>query len=88
MQHAEKLERVRRLVHETFRTRGTPQDECPIETILVREGYYCGRRFACAGLRAVWFVEENVIKVFGSQGEFLEATRVSEAPDELLRKAA
>ena len=88
MQHTEKLDRVRRWVHDTFRKRGTPEDERPIETILVREGYYCGRRFACASLRAVWFVEEDMVKVFGPQGEFLEATRVSEAAEEPVRKAA
>ena len=67
MHHAQFLERVRQLVKEAFVEQGvTPQDEV-CETILIRDGYYCGRCFTCGDLRAVWFLEENVIKFFCRQ---------------------
>ena len=64
MQHAHLLDRVRETVKGVFLTQGlTTLDEF-CETILIRDGFYCGRSFACDGLRAVWFVEENLLKFF------------------------
>ena len=88
MQHSEKLERIRGNVARIFRAYGLSQGEPPMETILIRDGFYCGHRFACEGLRAVWFLEEDLIKVFGGDGEFLQATRVSEMIQEAQRRAA
>jgi len=34
------------------------------ETILIRNGVYCGRRFTHEDLVAVWFAEEAEIKVY------------------------
>jgi hypothetical protein len=42
------------------------------ESILVRDGYYCGRRFRCGGFSAVWFAEEEELKLYGRGGELLE----------------
>ena len=38
------------------------------ESILIRDGHYCGRRFESGGMSAVWFIEENQIKFFGKEG--------------------
>lgn len=78
MQHSEKLARIRHSVARIFRAYGVSDDEPSVETILIRDGFYCGHRFTCGGLRAVWFLEEDVIKVFGGDGEFLQATHVDE----------
>ena len=38
------------------------------ESVLIRDGHYCGRRFECDGNSAVWFIEENQIKCFTQEG--------------------
>lgn len=52
-------------------------DDC-CETILIRDGFYCGRRFSVGDHRAIWFLEEEVIKFFGTDGEFLCSQETSE----------
>ena len=64
MQHAHLLDRVRETVKCAFLAQGLGSVDELCETILIRDGFYCGRSFVCDGLRAVWFVEENVLKFF------------------------
>ncbi len=47
------------------------------ETILVRNGAYCGRRFTAERHSLTWFVEENQIKLTGPDGRLLLATSAS-----------
>jgi hypothetical protein len=42
------------------------------ESILIRDGYYCGRRFESEVAYAVWFLEENQIKVHGPDGSVIK----------------
>ncbi|WP_149752693.1 hypothetical protein [Rubripirellula obstinata] len=35
-----------------------------IESILIRDEHYCGRRFSTSTHRAVWFIEEDQVKIF------------------------
>jgi len=44
------------------------------ETLLVRNGVYCARRFAIDGYVLTWFVEENQVKLTGPDGKLLTAT--------------
>jgi hypothetical protein len=44
------------------------------ETLLVRNGVYCARRFAIDGYTLTWFVEENQVKLTGPNGKLLSAT--------------
>ena len=68
MSHSVQLERIRRFVLRTFLQYGA-DDSCSVgETILVQNGYYCGRRFTCNELHAVWFVEEGELKFYGEDG--------------------
>ena len=39
------------------------------ETMLIRQGCYCGKRLCCQGFSAIWFVEESQIKLFGAEGQ-------------------
>jgi hypothetical protein len=68
MHHAQLTEGVRRLVAEAFRDLGVPPDDELRETILIRGGGYCGRRFETDSAAAIWFVEENQLKVFRADG--------------------
>ena len=58
---------IRQLVHDTIVERGTG-DTTLVETLLMRNGHYCGRRFQCGEQAAVWFIEENEIKFYGENG--------------------
>jgi hypothetical protein len=41
------------------------------ESILIRDGFYCGRRFDLGTHRAVWFLEEDEVKIYGGEGKLL-----------------
>lgn len=68
MHEASVTERVRRLVSQAFARLGHVEPAEIHETILIRDGYYCGRRFEADSATAVWFVEENQVKVFRADG--------------------
>ncbi len=36
------------------------------ESIVIRDGFYCGRRFSATSHHAVWFVEEDELKIYGA----------------------
>ena len=79
MQHHLQLEKVRDLVARTCRAYGIPPGDVCSERVLIREGFYCGHCFHRGGMRAVWFIEEGVVKIYGSENEFLVAHQVAEA---------
>jgi hypothetical protein len=68
MQQATILEQVRELVEQNFRELGIVSTGGIEETILIRNGYYCGRRFAVDSAHAVWFCEEDQLKFYGGDG--------------------
>jgi len=68
MLHAQLTDTVRRLVADTFARIGLSGGAEPQETILIRDGAYCGRRFDVERGHAVWFVEEEQIKFFRADG--------------------
>lgn len=71
MREASLVEQVRLLVRRTFMELQIPVAEGLEETILIRNGFYCGRRFATTAAHAVWFCEENQLKFYGPQGTVL-----------------
>jgi hypothetical protein len=86
--HAPLTDSVRRLVAETLVALGLSSGAEPRETILIRDGAYCGRRFDSADGHAVWFIEEAEIKFFrcdGSLVRVIEPPGVEQSPG---RKAA
>ena len=42
------------------------------ESILIRDGFFCGRRFQLGKFRAVWFIEEDQVKIYGADGSLVE----------------
>jgi hypothetical protein len=87
MTHAQAIERVRQLVSEAFASLGVAQPAQFRESILMREGHYCGRRFEAEGAHAVWFVEENQIKIVASDGR-THVLAAEEQPTLPTRRAA
>ena len=83
------LEQIRVLVCRTFAELGGPADRMPRETVLIRDGYFCGRRFEADGFHAVWFTEEHEIKFYDRAGAMVRAVALSlEQLAPKVRKAA
>jgi len=53
-------------LHEQGETDGNPIVR---ESILIRNEFYCGRQFHSANHRAVWFIEEDQLKIYDPQGQ-------------------
>ena len=68
MHHADLTEAVRRRVAATFNHLGVAQDAELRESILIRDGSYCGRRFEADDAHAVWFLEEDQLKFYRADG--------------------
>lgn len=79
MQHAEVLEAIRQLARDAFSNLGAHVPVEISENILIRDEMYCGRRFQCGELHAIWFVEEDEIKIYGENGALERVTSASEA---------
>ena len=71
MHHAELTESVRRYLADAFEQLRLDGGDAPRESLLIRDGAYCGRRFEAPGGHALWFFEEDQIKVFGADGRVL-----------------
>lgn len=74
-----RTESIRRHIWQTFAKLGCHADVPPSETIMIRGGHYCGHRFECSGMRAVWFLEEDQIKFFAPDGSLLKVDTPSDA---------
>ena len=91
MDQVQVLAQIRSIIQEKLNRLGSLADTVPGEAILIRDGFFCGRRFYSDGLEAVWFIEENQIKFYERDGGILEVLEIT--PESLraanpLRKAA
>lgn len=82
------LDEIRKFVQFRFAAYGAATDAGILETILVRDSQYCGRRFSCDGWRAVWFVEERHVKFFDAEGRFKESLDLDSLPEDATASAA
>jgi len=74
------IERIREAIGSQLVSMGVSDLDTLRETILIRNGLYCGRKLECQGHTVVWFVEEHQIKFFGPCGNLILAT----SPDQCL----
>ncbi len=87
MSNATPVEKIRLAIAEQLTTFGVPSISSMHETILIRNGIFCGRKFQCEGYEVVWFMEEDQIKFFSPCGDLLKSTSpiscllASEAPE-------
>ncbi len=87
MHYAHLTEEVRQHTRRRLEALGAAPGAELIETILIRDGYYCGRRFECDGFSAVWFVEENELKVHHRDGSVSASYTVDKLLHEQRRAA-
>ena len=88
MTHGQTLDVVRGCVRRWFDRFGANVSESICESILIRDGHYCGRRFDCGGWCAVWFSEENEVKLYDRHGALLHTEQPAAEPLRQLRAAA
>ncbi len=63
-----RVEQIRTVIRDTFAELGGTPGAVPQESVLIRDGCFCGRRFEAGGLQAVWFAEEGEIKFYDRGG--------------------
>lgn len=88
MHHVELTESVRRLVTGAFAELQLAGGAELRETLLLHGGIYCGRRFELPGGHALWFFEEDQVKVYGAEGRLLRVIDRASAVSQPLRMAA
>jgi hypothetical protein len=85
MPHAQRVDEIRRHVAETFAQMDVREPQQFRESLLIRKGSYCGRRFEADGAYAVWFLEENEVKFYSTRHS---PARIVRLPAETARIAA
>ncbi len=56
-----------------LRNGGDESSSLMLETTLIRDGAYCGRKFSLSGYSIIWFIDEQQIKLFGQNGSLLQS---------------
>ncbi|MFP6674226.1 MAG: hypothetical protein VB878_04035 [Pirellulaceae bacterium] len=79
MHHHQLLNLVRQQVHIQLIQLGASEEGVLEETILIRDGMYCGRRFFLDDFMAIWFIEEGELKFFDPSGAVAAVEQVQSA---------
>ncbi len=80
MTNSQRLIAVREYLRTWFLDRNEEAEWEVTESIMIRDGFYCGRNFRFATHRAVWFVEEEQVKIYGPDGALLETFSSADIP--------
>ncbi len=80
-------DQIRQFVMSQLERYGAARDASLRETLLMRQGAYCGHRFRHDGFEAVWFVEEDQIKLYAPDHSLIATYKPSELQPQS-RKAA
>ena len=72
------IEFIRNLVRRTLEEMGLANAALTGESLLTLAGYYVGREFKFAGIRAVWTASQAHIKFDGDDGEVLRVVALDE----------
>jgi hypothetical protein len=71
-------------VHELAKSNDHATDNASIhpkfghESLLIRRGFYCGRRFEFHPYHAIWFLEEDQLKIFAADDRLLATMTAQE----------
>jgi hypothetical protein len=68
MHHAELTQSVREMAARLLAELRLSDGSELRESLLLREGLYCGRRFEAEHGDAIWFIEEDELKIIGADG--------------------
>jgi hypothetical protein len=76
---ASRPQEIRHLVQQRFAELSPSAGPIEAERLLIRNGQYCGHRYLSSGLAAVWFLEEDEIKIYDERGHVLDVCNPSQA---------
>lgn len=79
---------IRKLVLQQFQEIRPQCDGIDDEALLIRDGQYCGHRYHAQDLMAVWFFEEDEIKVHNRDGHLIRVVCPSQLQHERRGDAA
>src|SRR5262245_30624103 len=88
MFHLQILEAVRHQVSQAFERYKIADGSEPRESILLKGGIYCGRRFEVGTGYAIWNAQNDELKIFSINGKVLGFITEASAPSVALRAAA
>ena len=71
------LQRTRKFVEQTFQQLDQHTTLPLREAALIRDGQYCGHRFTSRELSAVWFFEEDEVKIYGDNHQLIHVESTS-----------
>ncbi len=66
------LQRTRAFVEQAFQQLDRYTTLPLREAALIRDGQYCGHRFTSRELSAVWFFEEDEVKIYGRDRQLIQ----------------
>ncbi len=69
--HARRPREIRQFIQQRFAELSPTAGSIVDETLLIRDGQYCGHRYRATDLTAVWFLEENEIKFYDQAGHVI-----------------
>ncbi len=72
MSTATPVEKIRMVIADQMQRLGAHDVSAIQESILIRNGLFCGRKFVCDGYQVVWFFEEDEIKFYSPCGDLLK----------------
>lgn len=87
MTNSQRLQIVRQRIAEWLTTEGFSVPEEIRESILIRDGFYCGRRFEMDDCSAVWFTEDDQVKIYDGESNLLNSFMASESTPAVRRAA-
>ena len=88
MFHLQVLEAVRHQVSQAFERYQLADGSEPRESILLKGGIYCGRRFEVGTGYAMWNAQNDELKIYSTNGKVLGLIPSASAPPVALPRAA
>jgi len=88
MFHLQVLEAVRHQVSQAFERYQLADGSEPRESILLKGGIYCGRRFEVGTGYAMWNAQNDELKIYATNGKVLGLIQSASAPPVALPRAA
>ena len=88
MENVPKTRLIRQYIRSMMSVLGDQSLANVVESLLLRDGVYCGHCFRRAGYQVIWFVEENQIKLFGPDGSLIRTASIEEITAGVMQQAA
>ena len=76
MDNGVRLEQIQHALQVGLSELGMPDLRGHSTTLLIRDGYYVGRRLTFDGVQAVWLTAENLLRFYDEDGRLLKSVGI------------